>query len=75
MKEFREIAKEDVINELKEGKDVRAIVLNTAGYINKGGDHIKEGVYQLHCRMAIADVTRYEKEDNVCFYVQNSEKE
>lgn len=69
MREFVEVPKEEVINELKAGRDVRAVILTSSGYINKGGDHIKEGVYQLHCRMAIADIARYEKEDNVAFYV------
>ena len=68
MKEFKEIPREDVINELKEGKDVRAVILTSNSHIVKGGDHIKEGVYQLNCRMAIADIARYEKEDNVAFF-------
>ena len=74
MREFREIPKEEIINELKTGKDVRAVILTSSGYINKGGDHIKEGVYQLHCRMAIADIARYEKEDNAVFFIMNDEQ-
>lgn len=68
MREFREVSKEEVINELKEGKDVRAVILTSNSHIVKGGDHIKEGVYQLNCRMAIADIVRYEREDNVVFF-------
>ena len=69
MREFKEVTKEEVIGELKAGKDVRAVILTSSAYINKGGDHIKEGVYQLNCRMAIADIARYEREENVAFYV------
>lgn len=69
MKEFKEVTKEDVITQLKEGKDVRAVVLTANSHIVKGGDHIKEGVYQLNCRMAIADIARYEREENVVFFV------
>lgn len=69
MREFTEITKEDVVNELKRGNDVRAVILTSNAHIVKGGDHIKEGVYQLNCRMAIADIARYENEDNAAFYI------
>lgn len=69
MKEFKEVPKDEVISELKKGKEVRAVILTCSSHIVKGGDYIKEGVYQLNCRMAIADIARYEREENVAFYV------
>lgn len=69
MKEFKEIAKEEVVNELKKGKEVRAVILNSNSHLVKGGEHIREGVYPLNCRMAIADISRYEREENVAFFV------
>lgn len=75
MKEFKEISKEQVIDELKQNKDVRAVILTSNSHIVKGGEFIKEGVYQLNCRMAIADIARYEKEDNVAFFVIKTDEE
>ena len=74
MKEFREVPKEEVINELKNGKEVRAVILNSNSHLVKGGEHIREGVYQLNCKMSIADVGRYEREENVAFYVYRTEE-
>jgi len=68
MREFVEVTKEKVIDELKAGKDVRAVILNSNSHLVKGGEHIREGVYPLHCRMSLADIARYEREDNVAFY-------
>jgi len=75
MKEFKEISKDQVIDELKQNKDVRAVILTSNNHIVKGGEFIKEGVYQLNCRMAIADIARYEKEDNVAFFVIKTDEE
>ena len=75
MKEFKEISKDQVINELKENRDVRAVILTSNSHIVKGGEFIKEGVYQLNCRMAIADIARYEKEDNVVFFTMKNDEE
>lgn len=69
MRDFKEITKDDVIGSLKDGKEVRAVIFSCISHINKGGDHIKEGVYALNNRMTIADISRYEHEDNVAFYV------
>lgn len=69
MRDFKEITKDDVIGCLKDGKEVRAVIFSCISHINKGGDHIKEGVYPLNSRMSIADIARYEREDNVAFFV------
>jgi hypothetical protein len=72
MKEFKEISKDDVLNALKQGKEVKALILNSSSHLVKGGEHIREGVYPLNCRMAISDVARYEKEDNAAFFICES---
>lgn len=68
MRNYKEISKEDVVKELKEGTEVVAVVLNCTDRVIRGGDYIKSGVYPLNNRMSIADIARYEKEDNVAFY-------
>ena len=68
MKNFREIDTTEVVNELKNGNTVVAVVLNGEDRIIRGGEYIKSGVYPLNNRMSIADISRYEKEENVAFY-------
>lgn len=75
MRNFTEVTKEEVMEKLREGKTIQAIVLEISNLPLKGEITKPTGVYPLKGNMAVLEVQKYIDHPDVIFFEENKKEE